>query len=697
MKDLNFTDYFDVKPPKLDNKRVDTLKDDIAHGNTGVSLDVIADVSVAGWYNLNKMFYLPTDFMNTTTYWTSPFPKPVQMHHDDHRDPIGRVMAAKFIDMSGDYAKLPPVKTLLSPDAPFDAKRKAAIMMMNIQKSDDQYTGLGRMRAHLKITDPDAIQKLIDGRYLTLSSGYSPKNGVFCSTCGANLMEGDAWEPCHVPGEVDEETGVETAWIPINMGWNEVSYVNHPAVQMCQNIKVGSAEMDSVLNKVERKDGRVPEISSSSAYSDEHGVYSLKSNKTWNLQDQIIDLISDDNKDNTVIEKTKGTEVVDFVPEDFDQLTDYLNLAKVLEEMGMVDRKLSTEQRKKLKAGTFCGPSRSFPCPDCSHVRAARRMLSRYKGPGDKKKILACVNKKAEAMGCDKDSLENGEEEMTDFIKSMLNTKDNYALLIEFLPEANRLDEGALDKLEEKNFLGSNRTYPAHDLVHAEACEKTIAKYSAEKDSRPYQIFAEKLAVRLDELKTAKAEADKVAAEAAAKIEAEKKTTEEAVVQLDSIKAEAKIKADLYEQKIVELEKVIADLTAANQTLTDELHAVLTDLIVDINKLMATGPDKAEDFAKKTNKELIDSIVDTVKTVKKVEPAKVESTTVPNPALQGSVQEPVKDKTEEYRRKYRDVYEKYLAVQDRYSTVGALRFLADMKLKGYLPEDVTFEPTKENK
>lgn len=65
------------------------------------------------------------------------------------------------------------------------------------------------------------------------------------------------------------------------------------------------------------------------------------------------------------------------------------------------DKKLSTKERKKLKASQFCGPGKSFPVPDCAHVTAARRLIGRYKGSADeKKRILACVSRKAESLGC---------------------------------------------------------------------------------------------------------------------------------------------------------------------------------------------------------------------------------------------------------------------------------------------------------
>ena len=73
------------------------------------------------------------------------------------------------------------------------------------------------------------------------------------------------------------------------------------------------------------------------------------------------------------------------------------------------DKMLSTEARNSLPDSAFCGPERSFPVPDCAHVTAARRLIGRSKySDSTKSKILACVDKKAQAMKCDsKDSAYN--------------------------------------------------------------------------------------------------------------------------------------------------------------------------------------------------------------------------------------------------------------------------------------------------
>ena len=76
-------------------------------------------------------------------------------------------------------------------------------------------------------------------------------------------------------------------------------------------------------------------------------------------------------------------------------------------------KKLTTKDRKKLKKGTFCGPNRSFPVPDCKHVAVAKAYLGRSKfSKSTKKKIAACINRKAKALGCGGDKkAKAGQEE----------------------------------------------------------------------------------------------------------------------------------------------------------------------------------------------------------------------------------------------------------------------------------------------
>lgn len=76
-------------------------------------------------------------------------------------------------------------------------------------------------------------------------------------------------------------------------------------------------------------------------------------------------------------------------------------LIKQLETCLEDAKKLTTKDRKKLKKSTFCGPNRSFPVNDCKHAATAKAFLGRSKfSASTKKKIAACINRRAKALGC---------------------------------------------------------------------------------------------------------------------------------------------------------------------------------------------------------------------------------------------------------------------------------------------------------
>ncbi len=66
-----------------------------------------------------------------------------------------------------------------------------------------------------------------------------------------------------------------------------------------------------------------------------------------------------------------------------------------------ISKKLTTKDRKKLKESVYCGPGKSFPCNDCKHIAIAKSYLSRSKfSESTKKKIAACINKRAKMLKC---------------------------------------------------------------------------------------------------------------------------------------------------------------------------------------------------------------------------------------------------------------------------------------------------------
>ena len=91
-------------------------------------------------------------------------------------------------------------------------------------------------------------------------------------------------------------------------------------------------------------------------------------------------------------------------------------------------KKLSTKDRKKLSKSTFCGPNKSFPITDCKHVAVAKTYLGRAKfSASTKKRIAACINRKAKQLGCDVSKKAKASDELPRFIELSYNEKQLYS------------------------------------------------------------------------------------------------------------------------------------------------------------------------------------------------------------------------------------------------------------------------------
>jgi len=83
-----------------------------------------------------------------------------------------------------------------------------------------------------------------------------------------------------------------------------------------------------------------------------------------------------------------------------------MGLKETIQEVNKAIEKsktLTTKDRKNLKKSVYCGPRRSFPCPDCRHVASAKAYLNRSNfSKSTKAKIAACINRKGRQLGCSK-------------------------------------------------------------------------------------------------------------------------------------------------------------------------------------------------------------------------------------------------------------------------------------------------------
>lgn len=134
----------------------------------------------------NRTFYPGSTLEASVPTWTTPHPKPVLKNHNEYTEPLGRIIHAEYTE-----------STLT-----------------------DKYT----VRLKLEITDQDAIEKILDGRYLTLSVGGSA-NRVNCSVCGKDLVQEGYCG--HARGR--KYDGKEAYWVIGEYTGDEISFVNVPA------------------------------------------------------------------------------------------------------------------------------------------------------------------------------------------------------------------------------------------------------------------------------------------------------------------------------------------------------------------------------------------------------------------------------------------------------------------------------------
>lgn len=193
-------------------------------------------VQIAGTHSglivRNKRLYLPDRMRAGASSWTKPYNKPVLVHHDEEKDPIGRVIDAQYIDTSSSISNVLKDRykikdhylSILESDRISIKDKLKTLRAMNGILTDREYSGLGYLRLTLHIPDAEAAKKFKTGIYLTGSSGASTDQ-VLCSVCGTDWLQDGKCE--HDQGEVYD--GVLCYLVAGSLLYDEFSLVNRPS------------------------------------------------------------------------------------------------------------------------------------------------------------------------------------------------------------------------------------------------------------------------------------------------------------------------------------------------------------------------------------------------------------------------------------------------------------------------------------
>jgi S-ribosylhomocysteine lyase LuxS involved in autoinducer biosynthesis len=508
---------------------------------------------------------------------------------------------------------------------------------------DPGYEGLGYIELIVDVTDSDAIQKVLDRRYLTGSVGASTDSAI-CSICKKDWAEDEG--VCeHRPGEKYE--GKKCFLIAGNLTYDEYSFVNTPADRHSRVIEVNVAgvqdfinvnnndkipEVDLVLDeeatpmKLEEAVALLRKISPSLQDSevpkraqkilDHIQEKELFKDKEEKEHESIFTKISEElSKDDSPppppvdpIREFWGAEYDDIVGDDeWGKEYAKMIMESLTEVPELKDKKLNAASRKKLAGSTFCGPDRSYPVPDCGHAKSAMAYAKKNNAGSA---VIACVRRKAKRLGCPfSDAADVGQ-----FISDYFDTFSDDEMVQMF--------DGLLKEAEERG-------------------------------------------VSLSDCGT--------------------KVLEERITELESQLQTVKTETTASLQKDIEtLENSLADAVK-------ELRNAKVSKIVDFKRLTGDKTEKLEDQFQDQTAEVLDSTlkdliskVDIVKIADKLNSglSNIPNTTVPDPTL-------IQDADKNNKPKYnidimKAIGERYLALRMKSQTV-AENFLRDAKAMGLVP------------
>jgi len=459
-----FRDYFKlVKPTEEDvSKWKDSLtvqSDSYSQAGVKQGLDVTFEATHSGFLNDNLRFYLPSRMMDgTATFIKRNKPAKILKHHNTHEDPVGIITAAEYIPTIPDGLENNRDVQILMDSSNSIAKQVSAakrFMKSGIPFSDG-WRGLGYIKLSGTVLDNKTIEQVSDGRFDAVSTSFRSPGHAYCSECQQNWAQDGFCE--HEPGKEygDEDEEVVCALVPGVYKYDEVSFVvmdGDPLTQVSighhdnkreftvpvkdwKNMDENPKFTFSFRDYKEDKNmaDKVEEVVLSDAEKEMLTAVKtlrpeLDDDKATEFAKQLVSIKGDDGKYPDQVEAELNDETaflyalenLEVTDQEVDQDAAYAEFEKefdlmkdegLFNEEQVTDAKLSTEKRNKLSKSTFCGPDRSFPVPDCAHVTAAQRLIGRYKGPGNKATILACVARKAKALGCGKDVVETKQEEV---------------------------------------------------------------------------------------------------------------------------------------------------------------------------------------------------------------------------------------------------------------------------------------------
>lgn len=193
------------------------LKDEVAKDKNVLpsAIDVLVEATHSG-INRNGWNYHSDSMALDANSFINPFKKPLLKNHNMGSEPMGRVKDAYFSASE------------------IDSTRDCINLVF-------------------RVTDKDAIEKFLDGRYQTFSISGNPGK-ITCGICGKDILKDGVVNFC---GHWRNETykGQKAIWNATDISYDECSVVNDPADSYAQVKKITIVENEGNNDSVENDNG----------------------------------------------------------------------------------------------------------------------------------------------------------------------------------------------------------------------------------------------------------------------------------------------------------------------------------------------------------------------------------------------------------------------------------------------------------
>jgi len=639
-KVIHLVDLAQVAPLRELRERNMRLFDSAGSSVESLKVSILATCSGS---LVNGRVYKGTEMQAGADSWTKPYPRPILIHHasgggmfgPDPVDPKGRVTEAKFT-----------------------ALRKGRSFENDFKRPDRGGKGSGFIITEAMITDPDAIQKVLDGRYLTVSSSQTT-DSMICSICGQDWFH----DMCdHQPGhtyevEVGKGKSKKTQeyfcyGVAGSLSYQELSFVNVPAQVNAQVL--GVLEQDETkdsLNLMTMSDHNalqhvalcdaegniIQELAATQKESDAMGDISKKTlvempgtkdedlaedlgDKVGTSNDEQIDDATPDSDDSTE-DSTEETPAnsdedkeVEKTEDDVAMSASDFALANIARSI--IDNKLMLDKA----VPTYDGETEDTEIEEPIHSHLV--ILQKTEDGAIVGKTYATIgeaedhdhviegefDKAGIAIGSTRDATAgpNHSHNFEVEIQEMTLDAAQIKALVEALNEANLSDDQKA-LLESSEFCGPNRAFPVPDYEHVIAARSLIGWYKSDAATKARIMkTVEKKASKMDKCKTGtkkkkkkEEEEEELIQEAVESKPYRDEEWKEMVEELATAKLKIKSLETSLTEKSEEIKALEDDLANETASRVSDLASTLTIVRMVLAKPDCVGVNTEDKFAEK--------------------------------------------------------------------------------------------------